>query len=129
MCPVSMCARHATSSVYANFPPGKGALVLRRERGDSDRGRQRGNRTIVSYFPLSGCQKTKNKQDPYSHVARVLIRSYFWKKSYSEYPVFLGTRIWFVFVYCNIRCTVVFKVPYSYNLYTVYGHGTHTVFV
>jgi len=21
------------------------------------------------------------------------------------------------------------KVPYSYNLYTVYGHGTHTVFV
>jgi hypothetical protein len=42
---------------------------------------------------------------------RVLIRSYFWKKSYSEYPVFLGARIWFIFVYCYIRCTVVLKVP------------------
>jgi hypothetical protein len=51
------------------------------------------------------------------------------KLPYSEYTVVCGDRIWFVFVYCYIRHTDKLARPYSYIIYTVYGHGTNTVFV
>jgi|688.fasta_scaffold111252_1 hypothetical protein len=46
------------------------------------------------------------------------------KLPYSEYTVVCGDRIWFVFVYCYIRHTDKLARPYSYIIYTVYGHGT-----